>query len=312
MKVGVVFPGSCQAGELFFKSNAIPGANIYTCSASDLWILLAGLPTQGSNGVVLTSNGVSASWVDLDGDVSGPVSAATVTKLQRRPVATTAPVTGQALIWSGSYWQPQTLAGTAGTITFESNGTAVGVRGVENLVPGNGVMHVVTDTGSKLNIQTMIDTAVVETKAASQAGGSLLCLGNSVAAPAFLCGLTPQLSAYRVGMVLHWIPDFDAMAGGSTLNIDGLGAKAVKLSDGVNNPLPADVIAGKLFEIWYDGTVFRVLNTAGPLANSSTRPDCSVALRGRLWQIFADSAIADEVAVCTKDATDTYAWHVIN
>jgi hypothetical protein len=48
------------------------------------------------------------------GDLSGRLSNATVTKLQGRAVAATAPSSGQVLTWSGTQWEPQTPAGGGG------------------------------------------------------------------------------------------------------------------------------------------------------------------------------------------------------
>jgi hypothetical protein len=47
------------------------------------------------------------------GDVSGTLTAATVTGIQNRPVANTVPTSGQALVWnsSASAWQPGTVSG---------------------------------------------------------------------------------------------------------------------------------------------------------------------------------------------------------
>ncbi len=50
------------------------------------------------------------------GDVSGTLTAATVTGIQNRAVATTAPANGQALVWNSgtSAWQPGTVSGGGG------------------------------------------------------------------------------------------------------------------------------------------------------------------------------------------------------
>ncbi len=52
----------------------------------------------------------------VGGDLSGNTAAATVTGLQNRPVANTAPSSGQALVWNStsSTWQPGTVAGGGG------------------------------------------------------------------------------------------------------------------------------------------------------------------------------------------------------
>lgn len=48
--------------------------------------------------------------VIVGGDLTGPITAATVNAIRNRNVSTTAPLTGQALVWNGSAWTPTTLA----------------------------------------------------------------------------------------------------------------------------------------------------------------------------------------------------------
>ena len=70
---------------------------------------------------------VGNSTVTVGGDLIGPITAATVDGIQGRPVASTLPVSGQALIWNGSAWSPTTVdslvplapdpAGTYGSAT---------------------------------------------------------------------------------------------------------------------------------------------------------------------------------------------------
>src|SRR4051812_23365385 len=45
------------------------------------------------------------------GDLNGSVTGARVTGLQNRPVGVTVPATGQALVWDGTQWTPQNVAG---------------------------------------------------------------------------------------------------------------------------------------------------------------------------------------------------------
>lgn len=54
--------------------------------------------------------------IALGGDLGGTSNAAVVEGLQSRPVASTAPASGQALAWDGSQWAPATIsAGGGGT-----------------------------------------------------------------------------------------------------------------------------------------------------------------------------------------------------
>ena len=63
----------------------------------------------------------------LGGDITGELEAATVARLQNRPLAATAPTTGQMLAWSGAQWEPRTVAagvtsafGRQGAITAQA------------------------------------------------------------------------------------------------------------------------------------------------------------------------------------------------
>lgn len=63
----------------------------------------------------------------LAGDVSGSVNAATVVKLQGRPLASTEPNDGEYLKWNGSAWIPAGISGTeGGTVTSVSTGKGLG------------------------------------------------------------------------------------------------------------------------------------------------------------------------------------------
>ncbi|MCU1337782.1 MAG: hypothetical protein JWO19_3363 [Bryobacterales bacterium] len=70
------------------------------------------------------------------------------------------------------------------------------------------------------------------------------------------------------------------IGGATTLNVDTLGPAAVKLTDGITNPAPGDIMAGRVYEIWYDGTSFRLLNPfVPPGVLAEVRPACGVAVR---------------------------------
>jgi hypothetical protein len=64
------------------------------------------------------------------GDLLGTLTAATVTQLQGRPISVTAPSAGQALVWSGSQWTPQTVSGSGGvTSAFGRTGAVTAQAG---------------------------------------------------------------------------------------------------------------------------------------------------------------------------------------
>jgi hypothetical protein len=118
-KTGTPLPATCGVGEMFYKSDAPPGANLYGCTSLNNWTLQTGsiIPgVAGNGGKVLSTDGSSLSWGALAGDVSGAPSTLTVTQIQGRAVSSSAPGSGQTLVWntSTSRWEPQTLAGGGG------------------------------------------------------------------------------------------------------------------------------------------------------------------------------------------------------
>src|SRR6266851_7403206 len=117
-KSGTVFPSVCSVGEIFYKTDAPAGANVYACTSLNAWTLeQGGLPSvTGNSGKVLTTDGAVLLFNSLGGDVSGPASSVSVTQIQGRLVSSAAPASGQALAWNAntSRWEPQTVAGGGG------------------------------------------------------------------------------------------------------------------------------------------------------------------------------------------------------
>lgn len=247
VKTGTVLPAVCTVGDLFFKTNAAAGSNLYGCIATNTWVLQSG---GGGGG--------------------------------------------------------------GGSLTVQVDGVNVGSRPIENFVSGAGIVNTIQDTGTQINIQHAVDTATILTKAAAQSGSVLLCASASGSATAYSCTLSSTISTYTTGMVLEWKPDANAAGSGVTLNVDTLGAKAVKLADGTTDPTVVDILAGRLYPIWYDGSVFRLLMPPPVTAVASvSQPTCSVILRGRLWFTASASGTKDGLTVCAKDAADAYAWRVL-
>lgn len=269
LKSGTVLPATCSVGDMYFKTNATAGANIQICVATNTWIVASGssIPSAaGQDGRVLAGVSGSATWIDLNGDVTGTASTLRVQKLQNRTVASTAPASGQSLVWNGTLqqWEPQTITGGGGgSMTIQSDGSIVGTRPSLNVVPGFGVLNVLSDSGTAVVWQPQVDTAVIQSKAAAQSGAVQTCFSGSASVVSYACNMTPALAAYATGMVVNWRPDVTGAGGTVTLNIDTLGARPVKLADGVTNPAAGDLAAGRMFPVWYDGTNFRLMSSPG-------------------------------------------------
>lgn len=143
VRTGTVLPGTCGVAELFFKINAPAGSNLYACTSSNTWTLwLANaLPaTANQQGKVLTTDGTAAAWSLPAGDVAGSIEALSVTGLQNRPVAASAPLAGQVLGWNGTAnrWEPTLLggdvSGTAGSVSV----TGLQNRRIATTAPAGG------------------------------------------------------------------------------------------------------------------------------------------------------------------------------
>jgi len=212
---------------------------------------------------------------------------------------------------SANTWTVQSGGGSGGgSLAIDNNGTLVGARSVLNLIGGVGVVNTISDTGTQINVQQSVDTSVIPSKAAAQSGAMFLC-SSAGTSNAYTCAMSPTLQTYTTGMVLAWKPNVNGAGGPTTLNVDTLGAVTLKQSDGVTDPASADIVAGRLYNIWHDGTVFRLITPAVNAATTATQPACSATQRGRFWQTLGASGVKDTVTVCAKDATDAYAWRSI-
>ncbi len=149
MRTGPALPSSCGTGELFFLVGATGGRNTFGCTTPNIWTLQSGgsaLPdSTGHNSQVLSTDGTTAQWLPLAGDVSGAPGAAIVGGLRGRALAGTQPADGQVLTWSqsGAQWQPQTAAASSGTqasalnVTFGSSTTLNLAVGCSAVAPCN-------------------------------------------------------------------------------------------------------------------------------------------------------------------------------
>jgi hypothetical protein len=122
-KTGTVFPSTCSVGEMYFKTDAGAGANLYACTATNIWSLEGGSGTSslpamtGNTNRVLSNNGSAADWRLVGGDITGSPDNLSVIGLRGRIVSAAAPTGGQALVWNSStvQWEPQNQSGSGGS-----------------------------------------------------------------------------------------------------------------------------------------------------------------------------------------------------
>lgn len=107
----------------------------------------------------------SADLPPARGDLSGDWPDITVVGLRGRPVASTAPSSGQALRWDGTQWSPSDLSASGDVSGNLPNLTVVGLRGrpVANTAPSSG--QVLQWTGSQWEPQNLSRGVIVRMSA---------------------------------------------------------------------------------------------------------------------------------------------------
>jgi hypothetical protein len=106
-----------------------------------------------SSGGTLTAADIPA--ITLGGDVTGASNANTVTRIQNRSVASTAPTNGQVLAWDGSQWAPSSSNDWAiGGNTLAGAGPFVmGVNSSQNLnIVSGGATRIAVNTSGNIQL----------------------------------------------------------------------------------------------------------------------------------------------------------------
>jgi hypothetical protein len=150
-------------------------------------------------------------------------------------------------------------AGISG-VNIAVNGTTQGTQPTLNLIPGNGISEsCVNNAGAnRVDCTPSLNTAVALTIATAQAGKPDYC-NSTNGSGAYTCSLSSAavLTAYTPGMHLTLSTDTTNIAS-ATLNVDSLGIKSIKQSDGVTDPASGQIVAGRPVTLYFDGTVWRL------------------------------------------------------
>lgn len=146
----------------------------------------------------------------------------------------------------------QAGASNTGAATLNINGLgAVGVRradGITEVLAGDlvaGSLYPLWYDGTRFRI---LETPL--------ARSSDYCNATSTA-NAYICALNPGLGAYVAGMKIL-LQAGAGNTGAATLNISGLGAVGVRRADGITEVQAGDLVAGRTYPLWFDGTRFRM------------------------------------------------------
>lgn len=95
-----------------------------------------------------------------------------------------------------------------------------------------------------------VEAALTDISKAFTAGGTGTAITLTV----------PSLAAYRTGLLIHIIAASNNSAAATTLNINGLGAKSIYKPGTTDAP---NIVAGKGYTFWYNGTNFFLQASAG-------------------------------------------------
>jgi len=282
IKSGASLPNTCAVGQIFFLSGAPTGANLYGCTAVNTW----------------SAQGGQASSM-----MQGTLAGAPKTCTAGQPISPPMHPPGES-VWllGGQHVDLGRRERDSGQQRSDGR-----IPPTTNFLTGVGLISVITDTGTEINIQSALDTAVVATLPGEQTGSSLLCGPTSGSANSYECSMTPTATAYTLGMVLHWIPNVNGAGGATTLNVDSLGATSVKQADGVSDPSATDIVAASMREVWYDGVNFRFLERVGTDFGGGSGPVQSVFGRtGAVTAANGDYAASQVTNAVATNSSNTF------
>ena len=169
----------------------------------------------------------------------------------------------------GPYSWALVSGGGGGSLILENNSVSQGSITNLNLLPGTNMSWTTSVVGGVGGVTPVISG--LTTPAQIQAGQltALTTTSSSTTIYTAVMALNDPLAAYAANQHLIWNVGSTACAGGAmTLNVDGLGAIALKQADGATNLTSAMCPANAQLPVTYDAinTVFRVQS---PLGGSS-------------------------------------------
>ena len=251
-------------------------------SGGAIGITTAGAGTSGS--ATITNMGVAACVFDSATTAGDYVQiSSTVAGNCHDTGAATYPSSGQIIgrvlstnASAGSYnidlFTPEIKAASGGgNLSVLVNGASIASQPAVNFVSGTGITQSCANNAGngRVDCTPSLNTAVALTNANAQANKPWYC-NSTNGTTTYTCTLSASaaLTTYTTGQ--HFLLTVDTASTGAqpTLNIDGLGAKNITRDDGVTVPAAGAIGAGKPYVIYYDGSVFRILNGGSSSATS--------------------------------------------
>jgi len=265
LQVGSTLPGTCVTGQMFFKSDAPAGANLYACTSANTWSVEgggAGLTAAGDANYPMVSTdravyhtALTASRTDTLPAASAVNAGTAICEIDRAGLLTSAitlrvaphgsdSINGAA---SGPLLET-TYAGACFLSDGSSNWTVM--SDAASIVSGYGVLCSLVSGIA----QCSADTSVMLTRLQAASWADVTVVDGGSGGTAFGgCppGVTPPLTTY---MEVELIPAHSSTGGAATFNYCSTGAAGLFEADGATNPSAGEISAGQKAAVWYDAS----------------------------------------------------------
>ncbi|MEI7802864.1 MAG: tail fiber domain-containing protein, partial [Bacteroidota bacterium] len=186
--------------------------------------------TSGT-GISITGTVISTSA--MTGDVTGSITANTLSKIQGKPISAPSPTLGQVLKYDGTQWTPGTDIAASGGPTY-SAGTGITING-SNVISVSNLAGDVTGTSTSNSISNLQGKPVV---ANSPSSGEVLKYNGT-----------------------QWVPSIDNVGSGTTytagtgITINGSNAISVNALSGDVTGNPNATVVGKIQSVTVTNTI---------------------------------------------------------
>jgi hypothetical protein len=290
VKTGTALPATCSPGDLFFKSDAPAGQNLYACTAVNTWVpqsssAPAGLGDPGSNGIVVRTGVNTTSAVGAPvGAIVGTSAAQTLTNksIDASQIDTGTLSAARLPAFSGDV---STSAGSSATTlaTVNASPGAYGdsTHAVQFTVDGKGRITAVSQVGIS-------------------GGGGAIASGTLAAIPSTCTtGTLYFVTDQPAGQQLYTCSATNTYT--QEVNLGGSGALA--FSGGSLDVNPA-VVPRLTAANTFSG--FNSLTNGLSLLTTNTQPSCAVTYRGTFWYLNNGTS-KDGLQVCVYNGS-AYAW----
>ncbi len=168
----------------------------------------------------------------------------------------------------------------------------VAVAGAPDATTGvKGIVQLATQAQTDAGTATgSTGASIVATPAVTRSRLLSDYVADTGAANAYAIAPSPVISAYTTGQIFTF-KAANTNTTASTLNVNTLGAKAIKKTDGTAALIAGDIVAGQLVIVEYDGTNFQMLSPvanliAKKLQSATTVVDVSAATAPSTGQVL--------------------------